>query len=164
VTAEQVRGEDIEPGDEIGPLVKNPDSAQVQAFLTVWNPGAPTGSDRGPMSRFTDADAAGRDGFAGPILPGSMCQAFLAQLLTDWAGPAGRLRSLDVNFRRPVRHGHELRCVGLVTDKHEEDDRTVVHVDVFIEDARGDRLTQGVAEVAIPTRLQGAPAGRSPLA
>ncbi len=151
--SDQVCGEDIEPGDEIGPLVKHPDTAQVQAFLSVWSPGrAGSAGNAAAMSRFTDAGAAGRDGLAGPILPGNMSQAFLAQLLTDWAGAEGRVKSLDVNFRRPARHGEELKCVGLITDKHDEGDQTVVHIDVFIEDPRGDRPTQGVAEVVIPAR------------
>ena len=81
-----------------------------------------------------------------------MSQSFLAQLLTDWAGPYGWVRSLDVNFRRPTRHGEELKCIGLITDKEDEGDKTLVRLDVFIEDPRGDRPTQGVAEVLIPTR------------
>jgi hypothetical protein len=142
----QVYGADIEVGEEIGPLVKHPDTEQVRRFLTAWSPAR---SDRG-MSRFTDAESAGRDGLAGPILPGNMSQAFLAQLVTDWAGPLGRLLSLDVNFRRPVRHGEELKCIGLVTDKRDEGEETIVHLDLFIEDPRGDRPVQGVAEVVLP--------------
>jgi acyl dehydratase len=141
-----VYGADVEPGDEIGPLVKRPDLAQVQAYLSS---GMRAGGGQG--GRFVDAEAASREGLGGPILPGPMSQAFLAQLLTDWAGPLGRLKSLDVNFRRPTLHGEELKCIGLITDKHEEMDRTVVHIDVFIEDPRGDRPTQGVAEVILPT-------------
>jgi hypothetical protein len=144
---DQVYGVDVEPGDEVGPLIKRPDLDQVRAYVSA-------GMRMGPESgggRFTDARVAEREGLGGPILPGPMSQAFLAQLLTDWAGPLGRLKSLDVNFRRPTRHGEELKCIGLITDKHEEQDRTVVRLDVFIEDPRGDRPTQGVAEVILPT-------------
>ncbi len=142
--SEQIYGEDVEPGDEIGPLIKTPDLAHVQAFLSVWNPG------NASTSRFTDSSVAERDGFNSPILPGVMSQAFLAELLTDWAGDMGRIRSLDVNFRRPTRHGEELKCIGLITDKRDEDDKTIVSIDVFVEDPRGDRPTQGVAQVEVP--------------
>ncbi len=145
-----VYGEDVEPGDEIGPLVKHPDTEQVRAFLNVWNPrgmAEATPGQGAPMNRFLQGEGTG-----GPMLPGSMSQALLSQLLTDWAGSAGRLRTLDVNFRRPVRHGEDLKCTGLVTDKHDEGNETVVHVDVFIEDPRGDRPVQGVAEVVIPAK------------
>lgn len=145
--SEQVYGDEVEPGDEIGPLVKNPDLEQVQKYLSAGRMGGAFGA-----GRFTDEEAARRDGLAGPILPGPMSQAFLSQLLTDWAGPQGWLRSLDVNFRRPTRHGEPLKCIGLITDKQDEGDKTLVLLDVFIEDPRGDRPTQGVAEVLIPAR------------
>ncbi len=148
--SEQCYGEDVEPGDEIGPLLKHPDLALVQAYLVSGR--GMGGGAGGGMSRFTDAEAAGRDGLSGPIVPGPLSQAFLAQLLTDWAGMAGRLRSLDVNFRRPTQQGEELKCLGLVTDKREDGARTIVQLDVFIEDPRGDRPTQGVAEVELPTK------------
>jgi hypothetical protein len=146
--SDQVYGEDIEPGDEIGPLKKHPDLEQVQRYLGAGR----MGGGGGMGGRFTDEAAAARDGLSGPILPGPMSQAFLAQLVTDWAGSQGWLKSLDVNFRRPTRHGEPLKAIGLITDKQEEGDKTLVKMDVFIEDPRGDRPTQGVAEVLIPTR------------
>lgn len=146
--ADQVYGEDIEPGDEIGPMVRAPRLEDVQAFLNVWR--RTEGNDH-VNRRFTDAATAARDGFASPIVPGPMSFAYVSQLLTDWAGPLGRLQSLDVNYRRPTRHGEELKVLGLITDTRQEGDETIVKLDVFIEDPRGDRPTQGVAEVRIPT-------------
>lgn len=146
--AEQLYGADIEPGDEIGPLVKSPDIDQVKAFLGVWRT-----EDRNPSvsARFTSGEGTGDIGFSRPIVPGPMSFAFLSQLLTDWAGPQGRVLSLDLNYRRPTRHGEELKCIGLITDTREDGAETIVKLDVFIEDPRGDRPTQGVAEVALPT-------------
>ncbi len=147
--SEQIFGDDIEPGDEIGPLVKHPDLEQIQRYLGAWNQ-----TNAAAIGRFTDNQAAARDGFAGAIVPGPMSQAFLAQLLTDWAGPLGRIKSLDLNFRRPAAHGEDLKCIGLITDKAAEDggrSYTLVKIDVFIEDPRGDRPTQGAAEVIVPT-------------
>ena len=146
--SEQIYGENIEPGDEVGPANRTPTLDDVQTFLSVWRRNPAASSING---RFTDAATAARDGFATPIVPGPMSFAFVSQLLTDWAGPLGRLRSLDVNYRRPTRHGEELKCIGLITDTHEEGPNTVVKLDVYIEDPRGDRPTQGVAEVVIPT-------------
>jgi acyl dehydratase len=142
----QIYGCDVDTGDEIGPITKAPDIEQVRAYISAWR------RDGGSLGRFTDADVAGREGLGGPIVPGPMTLAFLSQLLTDWAGPLGRLRRLDVTYRRPIRHGDELRCLGLVTDTREEGDETVVRLDVFMEDARGDRPTQGVAEVVLPAK------------
>jgi hypothetical protein len=148
--ADQLYGEDIDPGDEIGPLVKTPDLEQVTTFLGAWRRG--NGNPGGGFSqRFTTGRGEGDIGFSSPILPGAMSFAFVSQLLTDWAGPLGRVRTLDLNYRRPTRHGEELKCIGLITDTHEDGPDTVVKLDVFIEDPRGDRPTQGVAEVLLPT-------------
>ncbi|HWO94456.1 MAG TPA: hypothetical protein VNL92_06800 [Dehalococcoidia bacterium] len=146
---QSVYGNQVEFGDEIGPLIKAPTTEDVQAFLSAWM--TRDASDTSVAGRFTDAQAASREGLAGPIIPGNMTQAFLGQLLMDWASPLGRLRSLDVNFRRPAMHGQELKCMGLVTDTREEGDFTVVKLDVYAEAANGDRPVQGTAEVVLPT-------------
>jgi acyl dehydratase len=148
--ADQIVGAEVEPGDEIGPLIKSPDLEEVRTFLNVWRRGE---EDSNLNRRFTDTATAQRDGFSSPIVPGQMSFAYLSQLLTTWMGPRGQLRNLDLNYRRPTRHGEELRCIGLITDTREEGEHTVVKLDVFIEDPRGDRPTQGVAEVVIPTSL-----------
>ena len=106
----QVYGEEIEPGDEIGPLLKRPDLEQVQKYVQAGRMGG--GNIAGGPGRFTSEEAARREGLGGPILPGPMSQAFLSQLLTDWAGPEGWVRSLEVNFRRPTAHGEDLKCIG----------------------------------------------------
>jgi len=143
----QVYGESVELGDEIGPLVKRPTPAQVKGYLDS-RLGDRTNSDTG---RFLDAEAARLVGFPEPVTPGEMAQAYVAQLLTDWAGPAGRLQSLDVNFRRPAVHNEDLRCIALVTDVRPQGAETLVRVDVYAENPRGDRPVQGVGEVVLPT-------------
>ena len=144
---EQTYGETLEPGDEIGPLVIHPTTEVVRAFLSIWRRAPLAGDDR-----FTSQEGAARDGLAGPIVPGPMSHSFVTQFISDWAGAYGRLRSLEVNFRRPIQQGEDIKCLGLITDKHEEGEDTVVHIDLFIEDARGDRPLQGVAEVILPTK------------
>jgi acyl dehydratase len=146
-TATQRYYEDVEPGDDLGPMERQPTAEQVQAYTTVWGVGG--GAAGG---RFSDAAAARRDGMDAPIVPGNMSLAFLSQLVTDWAGPRGVLRSLEVNFRRPVRHNEELKCMGLVTDKEVRDGDPSIILDVFIEDSRGDRPLQGTAIVTLPHR------------
>ena len=82
----QVYFEDVEPGYEVGPVVKMPTREQLDAFTTVW--GSQTG-------RFTSDEAAQKEGFSGVILPGNMSMALLAQVLTEWAGSAGKLKRLE---------------------------------------------------------------------
>ena len=139
----QVYFEDVEPGYEVGPVVKNPTREQLDAFTTVW--GSQTG-------RFTSDEAAQKEGFSGVILPGNMSMALLAQVITDWAGSAGKLKRLECDFRRYVQPGDTLNCVGLVTDMETEGDENRVIMDVYIENQRGERALQGTALVLLPNK------------
>ena len=76
--------------------------------------------------------------------------SFLAQLLTDWVGQEGRLAKLEVNFRRMVEPGDHLECKAVITDLSVLDGRNLVVLDAFIENQRGERPIQGIAEVLLP--------------
>ena len=82
--------QDVEAGDELPSVVKEPTREQLDAFTTVWGTG---------IGRFTSDEAARAEGFSGVILPGNMTMALLAQFLKDWAGPDGKLKRLDVDFQ-----------------------------------------------------------------
>ena len=139
----QVYFEDVEPGYEVGPVVKMPDRAQLDAFTAAW--GSQTG-------RFTSDEAAQKEGFSGVILPGNMSMALLAQVLTEWAGSEGKLKRMECDFRRYVQPGDTLNCIGLVTDTESEGDENRVVMDVYIENQRGERAIQGTALVLLPNR------------
>ena len=144
---QQTFGNDVQFGDELGPVTWCPDYNAVFDWLAYRPEGGAEGGNR-----FLDADVARAQGLAGPIVPGTFMQSNVIKLLTDWYGPRGWLRTLNVNFRRSGYHDDALRCYALVTDTREEGDQTIVKLDVFLEDVRGERPIQGVAEVAIPTR------------
>ena len=67
-----------------------------------------------------DAAYARKQGLPSPIVDGQMLGAFLAQLVQDWAGPGGFLRSLDFQNRGMVFPGDVLTCGGHVTDIRRE--------------------------------------------
>lgn len=139
----QVYFEDVEPGYEVGPVVKMPTREQLDAFTKVW--GSQTG-------RFTSDEAAQKEGFSGVILPGNMSMALLAQVLTEWAGSGGKLKRMECDFRRYVQPGDTLNCIGLVTDTETEDDENRVILDVYIETQKGERAIQGTALVLLPNK------------
>ena len=139
----QVYFEDVEPGYELDPLIKEPTREQLDAFTTAWGSG---------LGRFTSDEVARKEGFTGVILPGNMSMAFLAQLLTEWAGSAGKVKRLEVDFRRSIQPGDKLSCVGLVTDTETEDGENRVILDVYIETQKGERALQGTALVLLPNK------------
>ena len=139
----QVYFEDVEMGDEIGPLVKEPTREQIRDY----------DSESELLSgRFTNDQAAQGDGLRGVIVPGNMSMSFLAQLLSDWAGEQGRLTRLEVNFRRMVEPGDSLECKATVTDMERVDGQNLVNLDAFIENQNGERPVQGTAQVVLPNR------------
>ncbi len=138
----QIHFDDVELGDEIGPLVKEPTREQIGEYVNL-------GVER--LGRFTSDEFAQGEGLRGVIVPGNLSMAFLAQLLTDWAGPSGRLTKLEVNFRRIVEPGDQLECKAMVTDMQVMDGKALVTLDAYIENQKGERPVQGIAEVLLPT-------------
>ncbi|MDP6101936.1 MAG: MaoC/PaaZ C-terminal domain-containing protein [Dehalococcoidia bacterium] len=139
----QVYFEEVEPGDELPSLVREPTREQLDAFTKVWG---------STIGRFTNDEVARSEGFSGVILPGNMTMSFLAQFLTEWAGPDGKLKRLDVDFRRSVQPGDHLTCAGIVTDTETEDEENRVILDVYIETQKGERALQGTALVLLPSK------------
>lgn len=137
--------EEVDPGDEFEEWW-TAEPEHVFAYLGVGLPGM------AEQGRFREEQAARALGLERPIVPGTMSTAVLTRLVTDWMGPHGTLHYIDVDFRRPVMHGDRLRVLALVTDVHEEAGRPTVKLDVYLENDRGERPLQGVAEVELPRR------------
>ena len=135
--------EDLELGDQIGPLETVATDDSVARFCDVWSPPSP--------NRFTDLQTALDSGMAGPIVPGIMAMAMMARLLTDWAGP-DCLRDLDVVFRQPVPHNRPLTLEATITDLRQEDGLNLAECDILMVGSQGERHVGGRALVSLPSR------------
>ncbi len=146
--------EDIEPADEFE-SVWDVTKEQVAEFLRVGRPTLAPGASSAPnASYFLDDTAASNNGLSRPIAHGGLSTAICMRLVTDWIGPRGWLRSIDASFRRPAMHGDRLRVLGLVTDTDDSGKQATAKIDVYLENERGERPIQGVAEVVLPWRAQ----------
>ena len=96
--------------------------------------------------RFTDDEAARREGLPGMIAPGNMSMGLIATLVGGWAGP-GALRRLGATFRGLVLPDRTIRLCGAVT--HKDDASRTVELDVWIESDEGERLVIGTATAAL---------------
>jgi hypothetical protein len=139
--------DDVELGDQFEEM-QHPTAEHVRQFIGQSGRGARDQNDEG-SGRFTDTATARSQGLERPIVPGNMSLAMITRLVTDWMGPLGHIVELDVSYRRPVLHGDQLRSVALVTDA-ETSPR--VHLDLSLENERGERPLQGTAVVELPTR------------
>ncbi len=135
--------EDVELGDEIGPLERVARDHDVMDFCQLWGNPMP--------NRFTDQEIADKARLPGPILPGIMSMALMSQLLTDWASPES-LKDLDLVFRQPVPHNKPLRISATVTDTRQEDGENLVVCDILMTGVEGERYVGGTALLSLPNR------------
>jgi acyl dehydratase len=127
--------DEIEIGDEIGPLAYAPTLADIQRY------GAEV---RVVDQRFMSQEVAQQRGFQHAIVPGPLSAAFLVRMLTTHF-PGWRLQTFSVSFRAPIRHGDILTCVGTVTQKEEQAGTPLIYCDLVAENTNGDRCLVGTA-------------------
>ena len=121
-------------GDRLPELVKSPTTRQLVQYA---------GASGDFYEIHYDQDFARSTGLPGVILHGLLKAAFLAQLVTDWAGPDARLAALDVSYRGIDQPGRPYRCGGAVRSV---EGRTA-EVEIWGEDPDGNRTTLGSATV-----------------
>ena len=133
--------DEVELGDEIGPFEKVATDEEVSNFCDVWGTPSP--------NRFTDAETAAKSGMkGGPIVPGIMTMAMMAQLLTDWGGPRS-IKDLGLVFRQPVPHNRALTLAATITDLREEDGENLAGCDILLTGTEGERYVGGKAIVIL---------------
>lgn len=135
--------EDVSVGDEIPELRKNCSTQQ----LVIW---AAASGDFYQIHY--DKDFAQRTGLKGLIVHGALKNAFLGQLLHDWAGPDGRIRRFGCAYRGMDEPDQDILCRGSVTKKYEADGQHYIELDVWTENPAGKRTSPGTAVVTLPSR------------
>jgi acyl dehydratase len=119
-------------GEELPELVKHPTTRQLVQYAGA----------QGDFYEIHYDQAFARDvGLPGVILHGLLKAGFLAQLVTDWLGDRGSLKSFEVSYRGIDVPGRPYRCRGRVT-RVEGD---LVELEVWGEDPDGNRTTAGKA-------------------
>ncbi len=138
--------DDVDLGDEVGPVERIVSDDQVIEFTQVW------GREEGP-TRFTSREKAQSEGLPEAIVPGAMNIAIMSQLITAWS-PTVRLVKLDVVFRSPVLHNRPLTLRGMITDKDIVDGEPQIECDVTMENEEGTPHVIGKATVSLPVRSE----------
>jgi len=126
----------VQAGDELPVLVKHPTTRQLVQYA---------GAQGDFYEIHYDQDYARGVGLPGVILHGLLKAAFLGQLITDWLGDEGELRTLEVSYRGVDQPGHPYTCRGRVK---KADGRTV-ELDVWGENESAERTTVGAAVVEL---------------
>ncbi len=177
---EEIRGaeprywEDVQIGQELTPIVKGP---LTVTDIICWNIGwgglflrahglALQYRRRHPAAYIRDAygvpdipervhwdQAFAKDvGAPGAYDYGPQRISWLGNLMTNWIGDDGFLKTLDVQVRLFNIIGDTSRCKGKVTGKREENGEHIVECDVWCENQRGERTAMGSATASLPTK------------
>ena len=172
--------EDVEEGDELGPLVKGP---LTITDMICWHVGMGMGlygvkalrlgwRNRQRIPRFYHRDELGvpdvmqrvhwdpayarRAGNPTTFDYGRMRETWLIHLCTDWMGDDAWLWRLDCEFRKFNWVGDTHWMRGKVTRTYlADDDRPAVDLDIWGENQRGELTTPGHATVLLPSRDHG---------
>ena len=144
MSSEYLYFEDVELGDDIGPVTKIVNDEQVVEFVALRDPNP-------SPSRFTSEEAAKAEGLPGAIVPGAMNIALMSQILTGWS-PSVCMKKIDVVFRQMVPHNQPLLLSGTITDKDESGDTTDLECDIVMENSEGVKLVIGHAQFALPNK------------
>jgi acyl dehydratase len=151
---EQVHWEDVKEGDEIPRLIKLCSPQQ----LVLWAAASGDFYQIHYDERFAKAN-----GLQDIIVHGALKGAFLGQLLHDWAGAKGRIKSFACSYRGMDFTGQEIICRGLVARKYEQDGDHLIDLEIWTETGKanddgrpknpeGMKTTPGTATVVLPRR------------
>ncbi len=135
---------DLATGQTLSPLVK---PAITRDQLAAY---AEASGDHNPIHLNDDfARLAGLDGV---IAHGMLSMAFLGQFVTGWMSTlagAPHLARLKVRFSAMVKPGDVLTCKGTIKSIAQGEGRTLLTLDIWAENQRGERVTSGDAEVSV---------------
>ncbi len=126
----------VKVGEELTDLVKHPTTRQLVQYA---------GAQGDFYEIHYDQEYAHSVALPGVILHGLLKAAFLGQLVTDWLGDRGTLKTFEVSYRGVDVPGHPYRCRGRVTRVAGND----VELEVWGEDETGKRTTVGTAAVGL---------------
>ncbi len=138
--------EDVEAGQELGPLVVTPTRRLAVMFA---------GASGDFYEIHYDKDFALAAGQPDVIVHGAQKAAFSGQVLTNWMGSDGVLKKLSCSFRGIDFFDVPLTCNGRVTAKYLDGNDRCVECELWIDNAQGQRTTIGGGVVSLPTRAQG---------
>lgn len=135
--------EDVAAGEELPPLRKVVSTRQLVMYAGASGDFVPIHYDK---------DLAIAAGHSRVIVHGALKSAFIAQMVTDWAGETGRLLELAVQYRGIDYSGDTLTCRAKVTSTRRQGAQGIIELEVRLENSKGEVTTPGKAVVALPAR------------
>tara|TARA_A100001037_G_C15154015_1_gene642305 strand:- start:77 stop:505 length:429 start_codon:yes stop_codon:yes gene_type:complete len=140
---EQIYWSDLQQGDELPTLEKNPTTRQLVMYA---------GASGDYYEIHYDKDYALNNNLPGPILHGALKNAFLGQLITEWISPLGVLKKLSCQYRGMDVPGDTILGKGVITNKYILDGSHLIDCEIWLENPKGEKTTPGTATVELPVK------------
>ena len=128
---------DVEFGAELPAFVPDTSLETVKTFAALVGWGG---------ARFSDHEAARKEGLPGAMVPGILSQGYLVAMIHAWA-PGAEVRAIDTVFRAAVIADEAHTITGVVTDINEQDQ--LVEIDITVANEKGETRVFGTATVKI---------------
>lgn len=133
--------QDVSAGVELPTIVKRPTTRQLVQYA---------GASGDFYEIHYDKDFALAQDLPGVIVHGALKSAWLAQVVTDWMGPEGRLESFSVRYWAMDVPNDTITCTGKVVEVIGADER--VRCELTMTNGAGKVTTTGEATVILPFR------------
>ena len=133
--------EDIQVGDEIPALIKEP-ITEVQIVKYAGASG-----DFNPLHIVHSFGE--KAGFGGVIAHGMLIMGFLGQMLTSGL-PGSFIKKFGVNFKAITKPGDTITCSGKVVNKFVEGADPCIELEVVAKNQRGETPATGRATAILP--------------
>ena len=130
---------DVEFGEQLPVFAPDTGMENVRRFARA------AGWDR---PRFTNHEAARKEGLPGALVPGIMSQGFLVAMIHRWA-PDAQIVNVDTVFRAPVVVDEVYSISGVVTDV--DTNAGSVVIDLTVANDANETRVFGTATVKLPT-------------
>lgn len=130
--------DEINEDYEIPELTKKPTYMQLFMFSAItWN----------RHLIHYNTEFARHDGLPDVATHRALIGNFLAQMLNDWIGEAGKIATVEWSVRATAVPGDPLTCRGKALHKRIEGTKKLVECEIWVENQRGDTIALGKGEV-----------------
>lgn len=130
----------VQEGQALPSAQRTPTTQRVGRYL---------GERTSESTPFMNADAAQRMGLPTLIVPGPLKLAYLEHYLRRWLDGGGALRRLRLSHRRPDFHGETMTFGGTVSRKYEDHGEKALDLEIWIDNAKGERSVRAAATVVL---------------
>jgi acyl dehydratase len=135
--------EDVEVGTHIPNVVKKVNLLQLIRYsAATWN----------FYLLHLEREFAYKKGFRDTNIHAPLYGAFLATMMTRWAGDPGRLKRLNYAVKVMGFPGDTLNGKGMVVKKFRDGGENLVDCDIWVENQDGVKVGPGSATISLPSK------------